>query len=55
MDNCTGEQNIKQMVAGIEDKFEIPAGMDLMKIVNGYVSTLLKAELIQIVGDVEGK
>lgn len=48
LDNCDGEKAVGQIIKAIENDFVVSDDTDLLSVVKGFISTLLKAKLITI-------
>jgi hypothetical protein len=48
LDNCDGKKTIGNIIADIKKSFTTDEDMDIPAIVKGFVSTLLKAQLVTI-------
>jgi len=48
LDNCNGDKTVCQIIKDLKKAFIVKGNIDLPSIVKGFVSTLLKAELVTI-------
>lgn len=48
LDSCMGEKTIAQIIKDIKSNFTVNQDTDLSAVVIGFISTLLKAELVTI-------